>query len=156
KRLRHHEHGRVHPYAGGRHGWHRGDDPRSPRKSNVSRRPQPGDDSRPDSIGEPVHPGEYFLDDGEVELNAGRPTVQVVVSNRGDRPVQVGSHYHFFEVNSALDFDRAAAYGMRLNIAAGTAIRFEPGEEKEVPLVALAGSRAVYGHNGKVNGALGK
>jgi len=78
----------------------------------------------------------------------------VVVSNRGDRPVQVGSHYHFFEVNSALDFDRAAAYGMRLNIAAGTAIRFEPGEEKEVSLVALGGRRAVYGHNGKVNGAL--
>jgi len=101
-----------------------------------------------------VHPGEYILDDGEVELNAGRPTSRVVVSNRGDRPVQVGSHYHFFEVNSALDFDRAAAYGMRLNIAAGTAIRFEPGEEKEVPLVALGGRRAVYGHNGKVNGAL--
>jgi len=78
-----------------------------------------------------------------------------VVSNRGDRPVQVGSHYHFFEVNSALDFNRAAAYGMRLDIAAGTAIRFEPGEEKEVPLVAFAGRRFVYGHNGKVNGALG-
>jgi len=103
-----------------------------------------------------MHPGEYFLDDGEVELNAGQRTAQVVVSNRGDRPVQVGSHYHFFEVNSALDFDRPAAYGMRLDIAAGTAIRFEPGEEKEVPLVALAGRRAVYGHNGKVNGALSK
>jgi urease beta subunit len=101
-----------------------------------------------------LHPGEYFLEDGEVELNAGRPTSQVVVSNRGDRPVQVGSHYHFFEVNSALDFDRAAAYGMRLDIPAGTAIRFEPGEEKEVPLVPLAGRRAVYGHNAKVNGAL--
>jgi urease subunit beta len=103
-----------------------------------------------------MHPGEYFLDDGEVELNAGRPTAQVVVGNRGDRPVQVGSHYHFFEVNSALDFDRAAAYGMRLDIAAGTAIRFEPGEEKEVRLVALAGLRAVYGHNGKVNGVLNR
>lgn len=103
-----------------------------------------------------MHPGEYFLDDGEVELNAGQRTAQVVVSNRGDRPVQVGSHYHFFEVNSALDFDRPAAYGMRLDIAAGTAIRFEPGEGKEVPLVALAGRRAVYGHNGKVNGALSK
>jgi len=100
------------------------------------------------------YPGEYFLESDELELNAGRATAQVVVSNRGDRPVQVGSHYHFFEVNSALDFDRAAAYGMRLNIAAGTAIRFEPGEEKEVPLVALGGRRAVYGHNGKVNGAL--
>ena len=103
-----------------------------------------------------MHPGEYFLDDGEVELNAGLRTAEVIVSNRGDRPVQVGSHFHFFEVNSALDFDRPAAYGMRLDIAAGTAIRFEPGEEKEVPLVALAGRRAVYGHNGKVNGALSK
>ena len=103
-----------------------------------------------------MNPGEYFLDDDEIELNAGCATAHVVVSNRGDRPVQVGSHYHFFEVNSALDFDRAAAYGMRLDIAAGTAIRFEPGEEKEVPLVALAGQRAVYGHNGQVNGALHK
>jgi urease subunit beta len=103
-----------------------------------------------------MHPGEYMLDDGEVELNASQPTAQVVVSNRGDRPIQVGSHYHFFEANSALDFDRATAYGMRLDIAAGTAIRFEPGEEKEVPLVAYAGKRAVYGHNGKVNGVLKK
>ena len=103
-----------------------------------------------------MHPGEYFLDDGELELNVGRLSAQVVVRNRGDRPVQVGSHYHFFEVNSALDFDRAAAYGMRLDIAAGTAIRFEPGEEKEVRLVALAGLRAVYGHNGKVNGVLNR
>ena len=103
-----------------------------------------------------MHPGEYMLDDGDVELNAVQPTAQVVVSNRGDRPIQVGSHYHFFEANSALDFDRASAYGMRLDIAAGTAIRFEPGEEKEVPLVAFAGKRAVYGHNGKVNGALKK
>jgi urease subunit beta len=103
-----------------------------------------------------MHPGEYLLADGDIELNAGRPTASVVVRNRGDRPVQVGSHYHFFEVNTALDFDRAAAYGMRLDIPAGTAIRFEPGEDKEVPLVALAGRRAVYGHNGKVNGALGQ
>jgi urease subunit beta len=102
------------------------------------------------------HPGEYILGDGELELNAGRATALVVVSNRGDRPVQVGSHYHFFEVNSALDFDRAAAYGMRLDVAAGTAIRFEPGEEKEVALVALGGRRAVYGHQGKVNGVLDK
>jgi urease subunit beta len=101
-----------------------------------------------------MHPGEYILEDGDLELNAGRPTAHVVVQNRGDRPVQVGSHYHFFEVNSQLDFDRDAAYGMRLDIAAGTAIRFEPGEEKEVPLVAFAGRRAVHGHNGKVNGAL--
>ena len=103
-----------------------------------------------------MHPGEYFLEEGDVELNAGRATVQVVVRNRGDRPVQVGSHYHFFEVNWALDFDRDAAYGMRLDIAGGTAIRFEPGEEKEVPLVAFAGKRHVYGHNAKVNGALTK
>jgi urease beta subunit len=86
-----------------------------------------------------MHPGEYILDDGELELNAGRPAAQVLVRNRGDRPVQVGSHYHFFEVNSALDFDRTAAYGMRLDIDAATAVRFEPGEEKEVPLVAFAG-----------------
>jgi urease subunit beta len=103
-----------------------------------------------------MHPGEYFLVEGDVELNAGRATVQVMVRNRGDRPVQVGSHYHFFEVNSALEFDRDAAYGMRLDIAGGTAIRFEPGEEKEVPLVAFAGTRHVYGHNGKVDGALTK
>lgn len=103
-----------------------------------------------------MHPGEYFLDAADLELNAGRATARVVVRNRGDRPVQVGSHYHFFEVNSALDFDRNAAYGMRLDIAAGTAIRFEPGEEKEVALVAFAGSRKMYGHQGKVNGALNK
>jgi urease beta subunit len=103
-----------------------------------------------------MHPGEYLLDFDDVELNAGRATATVVVSNRGDRPVQVGSHYHFFEVNSSLDFDRAAAYGMRLDIAAGTAIRFEPGEEKEVPLVAFAGARRVFGHNGEVNGELAR
>lgn len=103
-----------------------------------------------------MHPGEFILDTGVLELNAGRATWRVVVCNRGDRPVQVGSHYHFFEVNSALDFDRAAAYGMRLDIPAGTAIRFEPGEEKEVALVAFAGNRKVYGHNAKVNGALNK
>lgn len=101
-----------------------------------------------------MHPGEYFLDEGELELNAGRATAHILVRNRGDRPVQVGSHYHFSEVNSALVFDRDAAYGMRLDIAAGTAIRFEPGEEKEVALVAFAGRRAVFGHQGKVNGAL--
>ena len=102
-----------------------------------------------------MHPGEYILDGGDIELNAGRATARVVVRNTGDRPVQVGSHYHFYEVNNALEFDRAAAYGMRLDIAAGTAMRFEPGEEKEAPLVALSGGRAVYGHNGRVNGALG-
>jgi len=99
-------------------------------------------------------PGEYVLADGEVELNAGRPAARVLVRNAGDRPIQVGSHYHFFEANSGLLFDRPDAYGMRLDIPAGTAIRFEPGEEKEVPLVAFAGNRAVYGHNAKVNGLL--
>ena len=101
-----------------------------------------------------MHPGEYILGDGDIELNSGRATALVLVSNKGDRPIQVGSHFHFFEVNTALDFNRAAAYGMRLDIAAGTAIRFEPGDEKEVALVALSGGGAVYGHNGKVNGVL--
>jgi len=101
-----------------------------------------------------MHPGEYILSDGDIELNAQRRTARVVVRNAGDRPIQVGSHYHFFEVNRALNFDRKAAYGMRLDIPAGTAIRFEPGDEKEVNLVALAGARRVYGHNGLVNGNL--
>lgn len=101
-----------------------------------------------------MKPGEYLLEEGSITLNAGRTTATVLVSNTGDRPIQVGSHYHFFEVNRALAFDRAAAYGMRLNIAAGTAVRFEPGEQKEVTLVAFGGSRIVHGHNGWVNGAL--
>jgi len=99
-------------------------------------------------------PGELLIDDGEIELNAGRPTVTVTVANTGDRPVQVGSHFHFYEVNDALSFDRAAARGFRLNIAAGTAVRFEPGQERTVELVALAGARVVYGFNGKVMGPL--
>jgi urease subunit beta len=101
-----------------------------------------------------MHPGEYIFADGDIELNAGRAVARVVVRNTGDRPIQVGSHYHFFEVNQALELDRPAAYGMRLDIAAGTAIRFEPGEEKEVPLVALGGARSVYGHNNLVRGPL--
>ena len=103
-----------------------------------------------------MHPGEYFLDDeaGDIRANAGRRTATVLVRHTGDRPVQVGSHFHFFEVNAALDFERASSYGMRLNIAAGTAVRFEPGEEKEVALVEFGGARAVYGHRGLVNGAL--
>jgi urease subunit beta len=96
-------------------------------------------------------PGEYILADEDVELNAGRVTARVVVRNRGDRPVQVGSHYHFFEVNNALDFDRQTARGMRLNIPAGTSVRFEPGEEKEVRLVEFAGEQLVLGHQGKGN-----
>lgn len=99
-------------------------------------------------------PGEVLAADGELELNAGRTTVTLTVSNRGDRPIQVGSHFHFFEVNTALDFDRAAARGFRLNIAAGTAVRFEPGQSRTVELVALAGAREVYGFNGLVMGAL--
>ena len=101
-----------------------------------------------------MHPGEYMLAEGAIELNANRRAGRGVVRNAGDRPIQIGSHYHFFEVNRALDFERQAAYGMRLDIPAGTAIRFEPGEEKEVPLVAFAGERRVYGHNGLVNGNL--
>ena len=105
-----------------------------------------------------MKPGEYILDEraGSIEANAGRRTARVVVRHTGDRPVQVGSHFHFFEVNRALQFDRQAAYGMRLNIAAGTAVRFEPGEEKEVTLVDFAGSRVVHGHNGLVSGPLDK
>ena len=99
-------------------------------------------------------PGEYLLEAGEITANAGRPTVQVRVAHTGDRPIQIGSHFHFFEVNRALRFDREAAYGMRLNIAAGTAVRFEPGEEKDVELTSLAGKRRMFGHNGLVNGAL--
>lgn len=101
-----------------------------------------------------MKPGEYFLESGAIAANSGRKTVTVLVKNTGDRPVQVGSHYHFFEVNKALEFDRPSAYGMRLNIAAGTASRFEPGEEKEVTLVEFAGNRRVFGHNARVNGAL--
>jgi urease subunit beta len=99
-------------------------------------------------------PGEYFIEAGEIEINAGRRTARIAVKNRGDRPIQVGSHFHFYEVNRALVFDRAAAYGMRLNIAAGTAVRFEPGDEREVEVVAIAGERRVVGLNGLVNGSL--
>ena len=99
-------------------------------------------------------PGELQVAAGDIELNKGRKTVTVEVSNTGDRPVQVGSHYHFFETNDALEFDRQKAYGFRLNIAAGTAVRFEPGQTRTVELVALAGDRKVYGFAGKVMGNL--
>src|ERR1043166_933303 len=99
-------------------------------------------------------PGEYLFDGGAIELNAGRPTVTLEVNNTGDRPVQVGSHFHFFEVNRALVFDRAAAYAMRLDLPAGPAVRFEPGEIKTVRLVALGGLRRMYGGSGLVMGAL--
>ena len=95
-------------------------------------------------------PGELFIKDGEIELNAGRKTVTLTVANSGDRPIQVGSHYHFFETNPALKFDRKKARGMRLDIAAGTAVRFEPGQTRDVQLVALAGKRVVYGFQGDV------
>ncbi len=99
-------------------------------------------------------PGEIITPDGEIELNSGRNTIKLHVSNTGDRPIQIGSHFHFFEVNAALNFDREQAKGMRLDIPAGTAVRFEPGDEKEVTLVPLVGSRQVYGFNGRINGQL--
>lgn len=99
-------------------------------------------------------PGEYLIQDGEIELNAGRRTLRVTVANSGDRPIQVGSHFHFFETNDALTFDRESTRGMRLNIAAGTAVRFEPGQSREVELVELAGDRRVYGFAGRIMGAL--
>ena len=99
-------------------------------------------------------PGEIIPGHGEIELNAGRPTVTLTVANTGDRPIQVGSHYHFFEANEALAFDRDQARGMRLNIPAGTAVRFEPGQAREVMLVAYGGNRKVYGFNQKIMGAL--
>ena len=99
-------------------------------------------------------PGEFLFDGADLELNANRPVVTLSVNNTGDRPVQVGSHFHFYEVNTALTFERDKARGFRLNIAAGTAVRFEPGQERTVELVALAGDRAVYGFNGLVMGPL--
>lgn len=102
----------------------------------------------------PLVPGEVFTEPGDIEINVGRNTNTIKVSNGGDRPIQVGSHFHFFEVNAALDFDRGAAYGMRLNIMAGTAVRFEPGQERTVELVELGGDRIVYGFNQKVMGKL--
>ena len=99
-------------------------------------------------------PGEMFVEDGEIELNAGRRTVEIEVANTGDRPIQVGSHNHFFETTDGLSFDRQAAYGMRLDIASGTAVRFEPGQTRNVRLVDYAGDRKVYGFQGKVMGAL--
>ena len=98
-------------------------------------------------------PGEYLLETGDIEANAGRRTVELTVANTGDRPIQVGSHFHFFEANRALRFDRAQAFGMRLNVAAGTAVRFEPGDAKRVTLVELGGARQVHGLNGLTAGA---
>jgi urease subunit beta len=102
----------------------------------------------------PLIPGELMPEPGEIELNAGRPVTTVLVANTGDRPVQVGSHFHFFEVNAALEFDREATRGQRLDIPAGTAVRFEPGDSREVQLVPFAGQRRIFGFNGLVNGPL--
>ena len=99
-------------------------------------------------------PGQYQIKEGEIELNAGRRTLRINVANSGDRPIQIGSHFHFYETNDALLFDREQARGMRLNIAAGTAVRFEPGQSREVELVELAGSRRVFGFAGRVMGDL--
>jgi urease subunit beta len=99
-------------------------------------------------------PGEYFLEDGDIIANADRPVLTLRVANTGDRPIQVGSHFHFYEVNTALQFDREQAYGMRLNIASGLTVRFEPGDEKTVELTTIGGTRTVYGLNGRVNGKL--
>ncbi len=99
-------------------------------------------------------PGEVLTEDGDIELNAGRATITLTVANTGDRPIQVGSHYHFYETNEALAFEREAARGFRLNIPAGTAVRFEPGQEREVELVDYAGTREVFGFNAKVMGSL--
>ncbi len=99
-------------------------------------------------------PGEIITPSGEIELNVGRQPVKLQVANTGDRPIQVGSHFHFYEVNDALSFDREQARGMRLDIPAGTAVRFEPGDEKEVTVIPLAGSRQVYGFNARINGRL--
>jgi len=101
-------------------------------------------------------PGQFILASGDIELNAGRPAIKLKVANTGDRPIQVGSHYHFAEANDALEFDRAAARGYRLNIPAGTAVRFEPGQSRTIELIALAGSRVVYGFAGSVMGPLDK
>ncbi|MFN4875624.1 MAG: urease subunit beta [Aphanizomenon sp.] len=99
-------------------------------------------------------PGEIITPTGEIELNANRPTTKLIVANTGDRPIQIGSHFHFYEVNTALKFDREKARGMRLDIPAGTAVRFEPGDEKEITLISLVGSRQIYGFNNKINGSL--
>ena len=101
-----------------------------------------------------MKPGEYFIDDGDIELNSGRETVNVLVANSGDRPIQVGSHYHFYETNPALEFDRDKTRGFRLNIAAGTAVRFEPGQSREVELVEYDGDKKVYGFRAEVMGEL--
>ncbi len=99
-------------------------------------------------------PGEFFIEDGEIIANADRPVITLLVANSGDRPIQVGSHFHFYEVNNALEFERDKAYGMRLNIPSGLTVRFEPGDQKTIELTSIGGTRTVYGLNGRVNGKL--
>jgi urease subunit beta len=101
-------------------------------------------------------PGEYFLEDDDIVANEGREVITLRVANKGDRPIQVGSHFHFYEVNAALEFDRQKAYGMHLNIPSGLTVRFEPGDDKTIELTTIAGTRTVYGLNNKVNGPLDK
>src|SRR5262249_8886618 len=145
--------GRARAHAGAGDGRHPRDDPRHPGRGDVSRRHQAGDGARADPVSEATMiPGEMFIKDGEVELNARRKTVTLTATNTGDRPIQVGSHYHFFETNPALKFERKKSRGMRLDIAAGTAVRFEPGQTREVTLVALAGKRMIYGFRQDVMG----
>ena len=124
------------------------------RKKAASRRPTQRTAAVKRAVPAPMIPGQYFLRSEPIEANVGCPVIDLVVANTGDRPIQVGSHFHFFEVNRALTFERPRAYGMRLNIAAGTAIRFEPGQKKKVSLIPLGGRREVWGLNGLVNGAL--
>ena len=123
-------------------------------KQDVDGRVKPGHDVESSCEEYEMIPGEMFIKDGDIELNKGRKTVTLSVANNGDRPIQVGSHYHFFETNPALKFDRKKSRGMRLNIPAGTAVRFEPGQSREVTLVALAGKREIYGFRGDVMGKL--
>jgi urease subunit beta len=124
------------------------------KRHDVDGRDKPGHDAAEQDEVAQMIPGELFIQDGEVELNAGRKTVMMTVANTGDRPIQVGSHYHFFETNPALKFDRKKSRGMRLDIAAGTAVRFEPGQTRDVQLVALAGKKTIYGFRGDVMGKL--
>src|SRR5205085_12304009 len=142
-----------------RDGRRRRHDHGDPDRGHLPRRHQARHRSRPDRLSPhtpsgaaTMKPGEYYHDGPDIEVNPGRPTVTLRVTNTGDRPVQVGSHFHFFEVNRALVFERAKAYGTRLDVPAGTAIRFEPGDVKEVRLVALAGQRLVHGLNGLAHG----
>ena len=120
----------------------------------VDARHKAGHDCEYDERPKPMIPGELFIKDGDIELNKGRKTLTLTVSNTGDRPIQVGSHYHFFETNPGLRFERARTRGMRLNIPAGTAVRFEPGQTREVELVPYGGERVVYGFRGEVMGPL--